>query len=59
VGKLLYSSSLLHSNFMTTHQRRLIVMRALEDANRVQVRQWCGRRLLANACKRLVDGCIA
>lgn len=38
-GKIFFSSSLLHSNFMTIDSRRLMAMRAVEEANRTRVIQ--------------------
>ncbi|KAG2482178.1 hypothetical protein HYH03_018877 [Edaphochlamys debaryana] len=39
LGKVLFSSSLLHGNFLTIEQRRLIAMRIVEEGNRIQVIQ--------------------
>lgn len=36
-GKVLFSCSLLHTNFMTIEDRRLAAMRVIEEANRVKV----------------------
>lgn len=36
-GKIFFSSSLLHGNFMTIEHRRLMAMRVVEEANRVKV----------------------
>ena len=36
-GKIFFSSSLLHSNFMTIESRRLAAMRVIEESNRVKV----------------------
>lgn len=36
-GKIFFSSSLLHSNFMTIEQRRTLAMRVVEEANRLRV----------------------
>ena len=38
-GKIFFSSSLLHSNFMTIDSRRLMAMRAIEEAQRTRVIQ--------------------
>lgn len=38
-GKIFFSSSLLHGNFMTIDSRRLMAMRAVEEANRSRVIQ--------------------
>lgn len=37
LGKIMFASSLLYGNFLTIEQRRLIAMRIVEEANRVQV----------------------
>ncbi|MEW5298365.1 MAG: hypothetical protein WDW36_001497 [Sanguina aurantia] len=37
LGKVMFSSSLLHGNFLTIEQRRLISMRIVEQGNRIQV----------------------
>lgn len=37
LGKIVFSSSLLHGNFMTIESRRLAAMRVVEEANRVKV----------------------
>ena len=37
LGKVMFASSLLYGNFLTIEQRRLIAMRIVEEANRVQV----------------------
>lgn len=34
LGKVMFSSSLLHGNFLTIEQRRLIAMRIVEEGNR-------------------------
>ncbi|GFR47594.1 hypothetical protein Agub_g9328 [Astrephomene gubernaculifera] len=39
LGKVMFSSSLLHGNFLTIEQRRLIAMRIVEEGNRIQVIQ--------------------
>lgn len=36
-GKIFFSTSLLHGNFMTIDARRLLAMRVVEEANRVKV----------------------
>jgi bacteriorhodopsin len=36
-GKIFFSSSLLHGNFMTIEHRRLMAMKVIEEANRVKV----------------------
>ncbi|GAB4816203.1 hypothetical protein N2152v2_003249 [Parachlorella kessleri] len=39
LGKIVFSSSLLHGNFMTIEHRRYMAMRVVEEANRVRVIQ--------------------
>lgn len=34
LGKVMFSSSLLHSNFLSLEQRRMIAMRIIEEGNR-------------------------
>jgi hypothetical protein len=53
-GKIFFSSTLLHSNFMSIEHRRMVAMRVVEEANRwaaapralccVAGAGWCGVR---------------
>ncbi|PRW60699.1 hybrid sensor histidine kinase response regulator [Chlorella sorokiniana] len=37
MGKIIFSSTLLHSNFMSIEHRRMMAMRVVEEANRIRV----------------------
>ncbi|KAL4447416.1 hypothetical protein ABPG75_004635 [Micractinium tetrahymenae] len=37
LGKIFFSSTLLHSNFMSIEHRRMMAMRVVEEANRIRV----------------------